>query len=69
MASTAEKIFETAKQLPDGLALEALHYLEYLRLRAEDRGQALDLMQAQQGSMRRTWDNPDDEVWNDATTR
>ena len=36
MASTAEKIFETAKQLPDGLALEALHYLEYLRLRAED---------------------------------
>ena len=51
MASTAEKIFETAKQLPDGLALEALHYLEYLRLRAEDRGQTLDLMQAQQGSM------------------
>ena len=69
MASTAEKIFETAKQLPDGLALEALHYLEYLRLRAEDLGQTLDLMQAQQGSMRRTWDNPDDEVWNDAPTR
>ena len=69
MASTAEKIFETAKHLPDGLALEALHYLEYLRLRAEDRGQMVDLIQAQQGSMRRTWDNPDDEVWNDAPTR
>ena len=68
MTSTAEKIFETAKQLPDGLALKSLHYLEYLRLRAEDRGQTLDLMQAQQRSMRRTWDNPDDEVWNDAST-
>lgn len=68
MASTAEKIFEAAKQLPDGLVIEALHYLEYLRLRAEDRGQTLDLMQAQQGSMRRSWDNPDDEVWNDAST-
>jgi hypothetical protein len=69
MASTAEKILETAKQLPNGLALEALHYPEYLRLRAEDHGQTLDLMQAQQGSMRRTWDNPDDVIWNDTPTR
>ncbi len=36
MASTAEKIFEIAQQLPDALALEALHYLEYLRLCAEE---------------------------------
>lgn len=69
MTTTAEKICETAKQLPDGLTLEALHSLEYLRLRTEDRGQTLDLMQGQQGSMRRTWDNTDDEVWNDAPTR
>jgi hypothetical protein len=66
MPNTAEKIYETAKQLPDGLALEALHYIEYLRLRAEDRSLALDLMQAQQASMQHTWDNADDEVWNDA---
>lgn len=69
MTTTAEKICETAKQLPDGLALEALHSLEYLRPRAGDREQTLDLMQAQQASMRRTWDNTDDEVWNDAPTR
>ena len=69
MASTAEKIFETAKQLPDAMALEALHYVEYLRLRAEDRGQMLDLMHAQQASMQQTWHNPNDEVWNDAPTR
>ena len=41
MASTAEKIFEIAQQLPDALALEALHYLEYLRLRAEEHGHGM----------------------------
>jgi hypothetical protein len=41
MASTTEKIFEIAQQFPDALALEALHYLEYLRLRAEEHGQDL----------------------------
>jgi hypothetical protein len=28
MHTTAEKIYETAKQLTDGLALEALHYID-----------------------------------------
>jgi hypothetical protein len=69
MPSTAEKIYETAKQLPDALALEALHYLEYLRQRADDRGQARDLMRAQRQSMQHTWDNAEDEAWNDAQTR
>jgi hypothetical protein len=69
MISTAEKIFETAKRLPDSLALEALHYLEYLQLRARDRSQTLDLMCAQQDSLQHIWDNNDDEVWNDASAR
>jgi len=69
MHTTAEKIYETAKQLPDGLALEALHYLEYLRACAADRGKTADLMQAQQTSMQNTWNNADDEAWNDAPTR
>jgi hypothetical protein len=69
MPSTAEKIYETAKQLPDALALEALHYLEYLRQRTDDRGQARDLMRAQRQGMQHTWDNAEDEAWNDAQTR
>ena len=69
MQTTAEKIYETAKQLPDGFALEALHFIEYLRVRAEDRSFAQELTLAQQDSMQRTWDNAEDEIWNDAQTR
>ena len=69
MPRPPEKIYETAKQLPDAPARDALHYLEYLRQRADVRGQARDLMRAQQPSMQHTWDNAEDEAWNDAQTR
>jgi hypothetical protein len=69
MPNTAEIIYEAARQLPDGLAIEALHYIEYLRQRADERNATLDLIAAQQASMNHTWHNPDDEVWNDIPTR
>ncbi|QFY88471.1 hypothetical protein D5125_02650 [Magnetovirga frankeli] len=69
MSTTAERICQTAQQLPDSLALEALHYMEYLRTRANATEGESNLMQAQQPSMQQVWDNPDDEVWNVQPTR
>jgi hypothetical protein len=69
MANTAQIIYEAVCKLPDGLAVEALHYIEYLRQRADEHDVSLDLMRAQAASMDHTWSNPDDEVWNDVPTR
>jgi hypothetical protein len=69
MSNTAEIIYEAVRKLPDELAVEALHYIEYLRQRADERDVSLDLMRAQASSMDHTWNNPDDEVWNDVPTR
>jgi hypothetical protein len=61
----AEKIYEAVKPLPDALAREVLDFVEFLRDRRERDG--LDnLAAAQKDSMSRVWDNPEDEVWNDA---
>ena len=66
--SIAEKIFEVAKPLPESLALEALHFIEYLSNKYTDRAEISDLTRAQEVVMKHVWDNQDDEVWNDVKT-
>ncbi len=66
--SVAEQIYEAVKPLPEPLALEALHFVEYLSSKAADHAEMADLMHAQERAMRHVWDNPDDEVWNDVET-
>jgi hypothetical protein len=63
--SIAEKIFEVAKPLPESLALEALHFIEYLSRKNADDAEMTDLVRAQEVVMSHVWDNQDDEVWND----
>ncbi len=63
--SIAERIYEIAKPLPDALALEALHFLEYLSSKNAERTELSDLTRAQEIVMKHVWDNQDDEVWND----
>lgn len=61
----AEKIYEVAKPLPESLALEALHFIEYLSSKNLERAEMSDLTSAQETVMKHVWDNQDDEVWND----
>ena len=60
--SIAEKIYEIAKPLPESLALEALHFIEYLSGKNADRSEMSDLIRAQEIVMKHFWDNQDDEV-------
>lgn len=66
--SIAEQIYEIAKPLPDSLALEALHFIQYLSSKNADRAEMSDLSRAQEKVMQHIWDNQDDEVWNDVKT-
>ena len=63
--SIAEQIYQVAKPLPESLALEALHFIEYLSTKSADRSEMKDLTLAQGSVMSHVWDNQDDEVWND----
>lgn len=63
--SIAEQIYEVAKPLPEPLALEALHFIEYLSSKTADRAEMADLTRAQETVMEHVWNNPEDEVWND----
>lgn len=64
----AEKIYEAVKPLPEALAREVLDFVEFLRSRREQQTHD-NLAAAQTTSMTGVWDNPNDEVWNDAATR
>ena len=64
----ADKIYEAVKPLPESLAREVLDFVEFLRNRREH-AEHENFMSAQTSSMDRVWDNPEDEVWNDASTR
>ena len=63
--SIAERIYEVAKPLPESVALEALHFIEYLSSKISDSADITDLTRAQEVVMKHVWDNQDDEVWND----
>jgi predicted metallopeptidase len=45
--SIAEQIYEIAKLFPESLALEALHFIEYLSSKNTDRAEMSDLTRAQ----------------------
>jgi hypothetical protein len=64
----ADRIYEAVKPLPDALAREVLDFIEFLRSRREQAPYD-NLSAAQTASMNQTWDNPDDETWNDAASR
>ncbi len=59
------KVYEQVKALPEPLAREVLDFIGYLRGR-QDRGAWRDLMDAQARSLAPVWDNPEDEVWDNA---
>ncbi len=63
--SIAKQIHEIAKPLPTSLALEALHFVEFLSRKSLEQAELSDLAQAQEPVMKHVWDNSDDEVWND----
>ena len=66
---TAEQIYEAVKPLPESLAQEVLHYVEFLRIKFEHKEEDPSFLLAQETSMRQVWDNPEDEVWNSVETR
>jgi hypothetical protein len=59
----AEIVQEQIRALPEGQVKEVLDFIGYLKSRQEQ-AQWNDLMQAQEKSLAKVWDNPDDEVWN-----
>ena len=67
ISTVAERIYQTAKPLPEPLAREALRYIEYLRFRAE-RGDFLDWLSAQETALNKVWNSEEDEDWNNAPT-
>jgi len=66
--TTAEKIYEAVKPLPEAMAREVLDFIEFVKTRRDQAGDD-NLIAAQAISMANVWDNPDDEVWNDAAPR
>jgi len=63
--TTADKVYEQVKALPEPLAREVLDFVAFLRERRE-REDWRDLMKAQAGSLAPVWDNAEDKVWDDA---
>jgi hypothetical protein len=61
--TVADQLFEQAKELPERLVREALDFVLFLRARHE-RGAWRDLMEAQGSALADTWDNEEDEAWN-----
>ncbi|MBF0143039.1 MAG: hypothetical protein HQL59_06225 [Magnetococcales bacterium] len=63
--SLAERIQHEVSRLPEPLVREVLDFIGYLEY-AHRQDRDLDLLkEAQRISMRRVWDNPTDEAWND----
>ncbi|MEO5333068.1 MAG: DUF2281 domain-containing protein [Magnetococcus sp. YQC-5] len=62
----AERVQHEIRQLPTPLVQEVLDFIGYLAYRhGIDKIDTDPLKVAQEISMRKVWDNPDDEVWND----
>jgi len=63
--SIADVVYEQVKALPEPLAREVLDFVGFLRERG-DRAEWRDLMKAQTGALASVWDNPEDQVWDNA---
>jgi len=60
-----EEVINEIKQLPEPLQRELLNYAHFLKYKAEQDS----LLNAQQSSMERIWNNEEDEAWNNVPTR
>ncbi|MFZ2067472.1 MAG: hypothetical protein WAV27_15960 [Xanthobacteraceae bacterium] len=61
----ADMVYEQVKTLPEPLAREVLDFVGFLRERG-NRAEWRDLMKAQTESLAPLWDNPEDQVWDNA---
>lgn len=61
----ADQIYEQVKSLPDPLVREVLDFVRSLREK-QKRSEWRDLQQAQTSALIAVWDNPEDDIWNDA---
>jgi len=71
--TTAEQVYEAVKPLPESLIREVLDFVHFLRVRrgvTPERAEELNLVlvYAQETSLKKVWDNVEDEVWNDVPT-
>ena len=69
--TTAEQVYEALKPLPEPLVREVLDFVRFLRMRrgvTPERAEELNLIYAQETSLKKVWDNVEDEVWNDVPT-
>jgi hypothetical protein len=69
--TTAEQVYEAVKPLPESLIREVLDFVHFLRVRrgvTSERAEELNLIYAQETSLKKVWDNVEDEVWNDVPT-
>ena len=64
-AALAQRVFETVSRLPDAQAREVLDFAAFMEQRKTQVGWH-DLQNAQLSALTEFWDNPEDEVWNDA---
>ena len=62
-----QQIYNEAQRLPDLLAKEVLDFIEYMVIkhRLNVNGEN-GIKKGQEAVMKDIWDNPEDEVWNDA---
>lgn len=61
--STAERIYDSVKPLPEPLAQEVLDFIAFIKARRAGL-ETEDLIQAQATSLEATWNNADDDAWN-----
>ncbi|ULQ46628.1 DUF2281 domain-containing protein [Flagellatimonas centrodinii] len=64
--TTADRIYESVKPLPEPLAQEVLDFVTFLKTRRLG-ADIDDLIAAQAASLAHSWDNADDEAWNDVS--
>lgn len=64
-AVLAQQILDTVNRLPDVQAREVLDFANFIAQK-KNQGQWHDLQNAQMSALADFWDNPEDEVWNDA---
>jgi len=67
-AGLSQQIVDTVQQLPAALQQEVLDFAAFLAQRAQPSAaqEWHDLQNAQASALGNLWDNPEDEVWNDA---
>ncbi len=67
-AALPRKILDTVQQLPAALQQEVLDFAAFLAQRTQPSAaqEWHDLQDAQITTLHDVWDNPEDEVWNDA---